>query len=103
MGGLGNYIIICFKREFSRLGNDTMVPNDQLINDRWWCKSTAIISLKIIVILVITFVDKPFDVHEHIWKRGDLFAVFEQLRQIVGNALRVDRVHFRHFHGNFVV
>jgi len=54
-------------------------------------------------IRVITFVDKPFDMHEHIWKRCDLFAVFEQLRQIVGNALRVDRVHFRHFHGNFVV
>lgn len=38
--------------------------------------------------------------HEHIWERRDLFAVLEQLRQIVGDALRVDRVHFRHFHGN---
>lgn len=55
------------------------------------------------ILLVITFVDKPLNVHEHVWKRGDLFAVFEQLRQIVGDALRVDRVHFRHFHGNFVV
>lgn len=49
----------------------------------------------------ITFVDEPFDVHEHVWKRSDLLAVFEQLCQIIGDALRVDRVHFRHFHGNF--
>lgn len=40
--------------------------------------------------------------HEHIRKRRDLLAVFEQLRQIIGDALRVDRVHFRHFHGNSV-
>lgn len=38
--------------------------------------------------------------HEHVGKRRDLLAVLEQLRQIVGNALRVDHVHFRHFHGN---
>jgi len=41
-------------------------------------------------------------VHEHVGKRRDLLAVLEQLRQIVGDALRVDRVHFRHFHGNSV-
>lgn len=48
---------------------------------------------------LITFVDEPLDVHEHVRERGDLLAVFEQLRQIVGDTLRVDRVHFRHFHG----
>lgn len=40
--------------------------------------------------------------HEHVRKRRDLLAVFEQLRQIIGDALRVDRVHFCHFHGNLV-
>lgn len=40
--------------------------------------------------------------HEHVRKRRDLLAIFEQLRQIISDALRVDRVHIRHFHGNLV-
>lgn len=48
--------------------------------------------------MIFTFVDEPLDVHEHVRERRDLLAVLEQLRQVVGDALRVDRVHFCHFH-----
>lgn len=48
--------------------------------------------------VIFTFIDESLDVHEHVRKRCDLFAVFEQLRQVVGDALRVHRIDFRHFH-----
>lgn len=35
-----------------------------------------------------TFIQQPFDVREYIWKGGQLFAILQQLRQIVGYALR---------------